>query len=460
MTRLILDHYRRWFWVLLVVAAAEFGLGWLIASGPEYAYEFWTFCLALWSGAVLLSFDFQRGLLRPVAVLPMTGPQLGRSWWTATVLIPAIALAGLMFSGAAACGHFRPSHPFPTDRLVLGCLFTAVWLGIEFALIFNATRGFGRTWGEFIFNSVLSWFAVVMFFGSMLLCQNASKSPVRSGLILVLGGALTVVGWLRATRFDPATAGLYLGRIEPPPLRRDRLRQIPSELKVRSGQSQPHLGYGGMVFLVRTMFLRGFSYVALMAALLALLTVLQGQLLTTPPDFNMMAVMGSFMSCWFLLFFQFMPLLRHLRLLRTVPVSPTGLAAALLALVVLPLLAVAALVTPVAWAALGPAAALTFLSSYTFTVAMGALCVFFAVWRGAGMQGYSLLLFCMVGSLVGYLWLQGHFPHRELPLRVAGLMAAAGVLAGFVLTRHALIHSSQVYRFQADPFGRVLQGQQ
>jgi len=58
--------------VLMFVALSEFGLGWLIALGPEYTYEFWTFCLALWSGAVLLSFDFQRGLLRPLAVLPVT----------------------------------------------------------------------------------------------------------------------------------------------------------------------------------------------------------------------------------------------------------------------------------------------------------------------------------------------------------------------------------------------------
>src|SRR3974377_1692813 len=118
MTRLILDHYRRWLPVLFLSAAAEVGLGWLIATGPEYTFEFWTFCLALWSGAVLLSFDFQRGLLRPLAVLPVTGPQLGRTWWAATVLIPAIALAPLMFAGAAACCHFRPGHTLPVARLV------------------------------------------------------------------------------------------------------------------------------------------------------------------------------------------------------------------------------------------------------------------------------------------------------------------------------------------------------
>jgi hypothetical protein len=408
---------------------------------------------------VLLSFDFQRGLLRPLAVLPVTGPQLGRTWWAATVLIPAIALAPLMFAGAAACCHFRPGHTLPVARLVLNFLFTAVWLGLEFALIFNVTRGFGRTWGEFISNSLLNWFTILFFFGSMMLCQDASKSPFRSGLILVLGGALTVVGWFRATQFDPAAAGFYLGRIEPPKLRREVLREVPSDLSTATGQFQPNGGYGGMAFLVTTLFARAFSYLVLMAALLALLAVLQRQLLTAAPDFTMMAVMGSFLSCWFLVFFQFMPLLRHLRLLRTLPVSPTVLAAVLLGLVVLPLLALTPLVTALAWVAVSPEAALTCLNSYTFTVAMGALCVFFAVWRGAGVQGYSLQFFCLVGSLVGYLWSQGRFPSHEMPLRATGLIAVAGVLVGFVLTRHALIHSTQVYRVQLDPFGRVLQGQ-
>jgi hypothetical protein len=42
-------------------------------------------------------------------------------------------------------------------------------------------------------------------------------------------------------------------------------------------------------------------------------------------------------------------------------------------------------------------------------------------------------------------------------LRVAAAIAAAGLLLAFVLIRLVLIHSSQVYRIEADPFGRVLQ---
>lgn len=459
MTRLILDHYRRWARVLMVVAVAEFGLGWLIALGPQYTYEFWTFCLALWSGAVLLSFDFQRGLLRPLAVLPVTGRQLGRSWWMATVPVPAMVLAVLMFAGAAARCHFRPGHALPLERLALGCLFGFVWLGMEFALTFNAARGFGTSAREFVVNSVMSWFTILFFFGSMLLCMDASKSATRSAILLGFGGWLTVVGWLRADRFNPGRAGLYLGRIEPPNWRREKARLEPLELKIPAARPEGFTGYGGIRFFVNTLFIRAFAALSSLTALLVLLFVLQKRLLTVAPDFQVMAIVGSFMSCWFLVFFQFMPLLRHLRVLRTLPVSPTGLAVALVAVVVLPLLALGALATAVTWLTLGTQGAHTVLNGYLFTLALGALGAFVAVWRGNGTQAYALLLLGLVLSNVAYMALQGRFSSPASFTVLDGAIAAAGVLLAFMLTRLVLVRSSQVYRVQADPFGRVLQGQ-
>jgi hypothetical protein len=52
----------------------------------------------------------------------------------------------------------------------------------------------------------------------------------------------------------------------------------------------------------------------------------QGHQLSQPVDFEMMAAMGSFMPFWFIVFYQFIPLLRDLRLLRTLPISATSLA--------------------------------------------------------------------------------------------------------------------------------------
>ena len=80
MKRLIFDHFRRWRWILALGSVFAFAQGWFIASSAAYTFEFWVLLLALWTGANLLTFDLQRGVIRAVAVLPLTARQIGRSW--------------------------------------------------------------------------------------------------------------------------------------------------------------------------------------------------------------------------------------------------------------------------------------------------------------------------------------------------------------------------------------------
>jgi hypothetical protein len=455
MKQLILDHYRRWSGVLVLAAALEFGLGWSIATGPKFAFEFWAFLVALWAGATLLNFDFRTGALRAIAVLPLTGRQIGRSWWLATVAIPAIALAALLFSGAATGCHFHPKHAFPAERLALASLFTLVWLGIQFAMIFNAARGFGGNWREFIGNSLISWLTILVFFGSMLLCMDASRSLFRSAILLGFGALLTAVGWVRAEQFDPGRAGLYLGRVETPNLRRRSLGLTPLEPRIPPGQYRVPGGHGGIPFLIRTTFVRAFLTIAAMTALMVLLGRWQGQILQSQDITSLLVVVGSFMCCWFIIFYQFMPLLRQLRFFRTLPISATGLAAVMIAVAILPLIALGALVAGFAGLALGTPAALMALSSYTFILAPTSLCVFFVVWRDAGKQAYALLLFTLFCFLMGGVWLRTFFHYPEIPLSLGGPVAAISILLAFLLTRRALLRSSHAYRVQANPLGDV-----
>jgi hypothetical protein len=461
MSRLMLDYFRRWCWVLALLGLLEFKLGWSIANRPADPFEWWAFVLTLYAGALLLGFDLRRGALRPVAVLPLTARQVGRSWWLATVPIPAAGSAALLFLGAGIFCHFHPNHFFPAEQLAMASLFTAVWLGMGFTLIFNATRGLGGSLWESSSNVLINAVSILMLFGSMLLCQDASKSPLRSAIVLGVGGLLTVVGYVRAAQFEPGRAWLYLGRAGQPdlgalghsPAGRPGSRLTPLELRVSAGHYVVPAGYGGAALLLSTSFFRMFLYVGSMLALMALLSLNQRQPLPPSAALRVSAATGSFLACGFILVFQLLPVLRQLRFLRTLPVSPTRLAAVLFAIMLLPLVAVGALAAAVAWVATGTSAALTFLNCYTFILAPASLCVFLALWRGESVLTDAFLLLALFGFLKLYGELQLHLHALEVPFRLVAPLATGTVLAAFLFTYLALRHSSHAYRVRANPLG-------
>jgi uncharacterized membrane protein (UPF0136 family) len=451
MKRLMLDYLRRWAWVLALAGMLEFGLGWFIANRPEDNFEFWGLLLALWAGANLLSFDLRRGIVRAVAPLPLTARQIGRSWWLATVAIPAVALAALLFSGAGTFYHFHPSKVFPAGLLALASIFNVLWLGTTFTAIFSATRGSYRNWRDFASTSVFSLLSGVMILGGMMFFQDASKRPFKCALLLGIGGLLTVVSWFRAEQFR-------LGRAEPfnPGRAGNRLTPLPSTN--RSTYHRPPEGYGGIRFLISTTFVRIFLWVAAMIALMALLQQWQGQAMPPGVAITMFAGVGSFMFCGFIIVFQFLPVLRQLRFLRTLPTSATRLAAVMISIVILPLIALGTLVAGGAWLASGTPACLTVLKSYMFILAPASLCVFFAVWRGDTIQAYALLAITLFGLQQVQLRLETAFHYRELPFSLCGSIAAICILLAFLLTRCALMRSSHTYRVQANPFGNIALG--
>ena len=461
MKRLMLDYYWRWRWVLMAAGLLELGLGWLITNRPADPFEFWAFLVATWCSATLLSFDLRRGALRPIALLPLKARQIGRSWWLATVPIPAVALATLLFLGAGTSWHFHPDRFFPMRQLTMASLFTSVWLGIGFTMIFNATRGMGEGWLKMLFNSVTSLLCMVLCFGSMLLSQGLASSPWRITVLLGVGAVLTAVGWMRAEKFEPGLAWLYLGRtgqvdvgrLGQPRAGRAGGQLTPLELKTPPGNYQVPGGYGGVAFLVNSSIVRSFTIVAALIALMMLITLGQQQVLPENLALRVLIQTGSYMACGFVLIYQLLPVLRQVRLLRTLPISTTRLAGVLIALMVLPLVAVGALASVVVWPLLGASVAVAFLKSYAFILAPGALCVFFALWRGEGVLGYVL----MIGVLFGFLkvqgWLVTSMHTLDVPFGVIGTIAVAGVALGYLLTRQAVGHSSHAYRVRTNIAG-------
>jgi hypothetical protein len=434
MKRLTLDFFHRWWWALAIIAVLEFRLGWSIASRPGDSFEFWAFQLALWPGAMLLSLDLRRGVARAVLALPLTARQIGRSWWTAAVAIPAIALAALLFSGAATFHYFHPAKIFPANRLALASLFALPWLGTAFTAIYGINNDviFG-SWRQRASATFFSILSMVMLFGGMLTLQDSTKAPVKFAIYLGVGMFLIIAGWFRAERFALGRASF-------------RIAALPG--KTSSSQHRAPGGSGGMPFLIGSSFVRIFAYVASMVALMGLLLLWHGQKMSQSMSILMFAGMGSFMACGFIVVFQLLPALPQLRLWQTLPVSPTRLATVMIGMVILPLIALGALVSGVMWLALGTSAALTCLNSYTFILAPASLCVFFAVWRGAGITTYVLLLVTLFGFQQVQLRLQVFLHLLELPINLAGPIAVASVLLAFLLTRRVLLNSRSAYPAQ------------
>ncbi|MGO8678250.1 MAG: hypothetical protein ACLQVX_20600 [Limisphaerales bacterium] len=469
MKRLMLDHFRRWGWLLAASAVLAFALGWCLATPADYVIsahskslnlvfclfkvqslmiEFSTMTVAMLTGAFLLLFDWQHAVVRALVPLPMTAAQIGRGWWLATVAVPAIASAALLFLGAETFCWFHPGAVFPAERLAIGCPFALVWPGIIFTGILLPRPGFlgtgrARTWA--LLSSLLSM--PVMFFG-MSLCLKESKHPVRLAIFFGVGACLTAMGWYRAGRFNPGGAGQsILGATRRPAPGRAGVRLTPLE-----SRPTPPAGYGGIRFLIRTTFVRTFRFGLAMVALLAIVTAWRGQMDSRPQSIGLVVEMGSFFQFWIVVF-QLMLVLLQLRFLRTLPLSATRLAAMLIAVGILPLVALDVLVAAAAGIAWGPPAAFRLLTFCALNLAPAVLCIVLTVGWGAGVLRSAFVLLAMVGFQM--VWGQVSLQHPEIPFRLAGPIVALSVLLAFLAARHALLHRNGAYRVQPNPWGSL-----
>ena len=461
MKKIILDHFRRWWWVLALGAAYALMVGWSMAiptdlgdlghgkkvSGLMLFFFVWlkvqgtlfvmqVFCLTAFTGAMLLVFDLQRGITRAVTTLPLTARQIGRSWWLATVAIPTIALTALFFLGAGAFHFWHPDKIFPTARLAMASFFLLLWLGMNFTIYFNqfvSNPNAGWNWRQGTGNLIITALALWMMFGFGF-SANAQRNPVKLVIFLCAGTLLTVFGWIRAGKFSPPRHKQAVG------LGRSNLRLSP----LAPGRSPVPAGRGGIPFLILEHVPKLFFISLAAAAWMALVLAWQGVIKSWPQAFETIGGMGVVFSVLIFLFLS--PVVRQVRWLRTLPISATQLAAVLFALTGLPFLALAAFVAAIAALVCETSVAIKIVENYVLILAPASVCIFFAVRFGVGIPAYLVLLVTMAGSQL--------VPLRPIPFSLAGPVAAGVVSLAFLLTRHALRHSSRTYRIQATVFSK------
>jgi hypothetical protein len=447
MKRLILDYYRRWWWVLLVCAFVEFTIGWSTSGSPENnifdSASIFQFQLVLFSGALLLSFDLQRGVARTVTALPLTTREIGRAWWLATVLIPAMALAVVLFSGAGMSSLFNPNNTFSAGRLAMMCLVNLLWLGATFTIIFSTTWGYGGQWWAKARNVIITALFALMIGGGFMFFRDVSIYSIKFASFLGVAGMLTVAGWIRAGQFVQGRASFRLAALQSNDPR---------------GQHRAPSGYGGIPYLVSTIFVRTFSIGLAMVVLMPLFMALQGHLKSWSQVIQNIQTMGNFMPIWLIIIFTIIPTLVQIRLLRTLPMPATRLAAVMIGITLLPLIALGAILAGIAGMSLGTPAAIAILKDYTLTLASGALCVLFVGWLGVGRDSFALMCLIFIVFQSMPIWLQACFNIRQIPFSLIGAIVAISITLSFLFTRHSLTHSSKTYRVQANPLGNIAWG--
>jgi len=499
MKNLVLDHGRRWWWVYALSGVYGVILGWSLAT-PEFADAYWqgkhsfleqffkiqssmllmqSSCAAIFTGAMLLLFDLQRGLARVCASLPLTSRQLGRSWWVATAGAPAAWQIAWVTFGAGLFYGLHPGTALPVARLLLADLLLGLWFGTAFVIFFVNYAMQGRPWGKF-WNFITGVALIWMEFG-FVLSLNAQKSPVKWAAFLTLGVLMTAFGWWQAGRYTPGqikptvrarrggqSLSLSQSNSSPRPstplaieervaagLER-RLPGVPGlhgrsiqgaltplAIDYLAGMQTGPKGTGDISPLIKVTFYRAILFCLSVAVWMPLALAWQGRINSWPSVIELVASLVA--AYWALSFFAFAPVLRQLRSLRTLPLSGGCLALILIGLALLPVLAMGALTLGVAWLTTNPAVTWQVVHNFLFVLAPASLCLGMAVWRGTGIQTYVVLLLALIGFQV--------VCYRSLPLSAVGGIAAGCILLGFLAVRAALNRSSHAYRSSPTPFG-------
>jgi hypothetical protein len=463
MTRLILDYYRRWSLVLSLGVALQLIQGWWITVEPRTPIEFTASMIPIWMGLVMPLFDLSRGVVRVVGTLPLTLAKIGRGWWLANVLIPAIILVALLFLGAGTAVFCHPGQAFPLNRLAMASLVTVLWLGMVFALVFPAIfpaaigkfRNRGRGIITVLVGTILTVFFILWMVFGFVLSPGAANNPIKLAIFLVGGAWLTLVGWFRAGRFDPAR--VQSGRPNTELSAKFNANKATAAsfplTPLSTAPHRPPEGHSGILFLLRATFIHGLLvYFAGAILILFLAWVAPRFPAFFGRPFNLREGFKTnnptvIVLLTFILF-QRLPFLMQLRFLRILPISTAKLGAVIIASVIVPVIAAGMLMAGVAGLSVGTPAALTVLKSSILILAPMALCIFFTVWRGGGIQAYVLFIVAMM------VWVLAVSASQNITFPLAGGVAVAGVMLAWLLTYYALLRGSRAYRVQTNPLGR------
>jgi hypothetical protein len=352
----------------------------------------------------------------------MTARQIGRAWWIFSVALPALLLAAT--TGIAMLVHSAVTNiPFPLDKFVLAVTASTLSLGAIFFLFI----GMMPNWPQSLTGWLRYTFLMICLFG-IIFIQPAFDT--LKGMLVLLGGfLLTAIGWFRTEQMAVQRAtfrpGVQLGQRKP-------------------GRHQAQSGFGGVPFLLQTLFIRiGYMGIAVIVWLLIMHLVMDETSKLSPKQLlEAILPTSSTFGFFFVFMFLLLPMMMQLRHLRSLPISTTALAALLVLLPTVPIFACG-----LAWAAFHADASAVgnifqIPSNFLTCAAMLSVAAPLFVWQGLRMGSYLLIMVLVMFSTMGPLL----FHTTKIPASITAVVSFGIILLAFVITRRLLKSSSQAYR--------------
>lgn len=445
------DFLRRKRWPLAIGAVLFFALNWLGArhGGKVWAssLQIFYFQLPLMAGPLLLSTELKRGYARVLHTLPMTAVEVGRAWWTATVLLTGLAVVGLTFAASGLVDLLSAEAVVDYGAAARRAALTVLLLGAAFGLFHTLPYRPGQGWRSLLtpLASVLG--GILMVAGTLWnRAQAAHPLTIAAGIVVAL--ALAWRGWARADASLQTLACLPAQPTHPWAGWSTRATTPP---RPTSPACPRYPGLGGLT----RWLLHSCAWVLLGIAGLTVIMFTVPLLIERRALHAILLDYTRYAPFWtmFIPLLALLPATSPLRVLRTLPVGPGRLAACLLGSIVLPLAIAALLLLAAAHWLHGPTIVAQVLPQLCYGVGAACLVAPFALWRGAGWLPYSLVMgavffgiytftfsrvFVARGAPAGWDWTPG--------------FALVAISIGWLLTWLVLTGSRYVYQRAANPF--------
>jgi hypothetical protein len=436
MKNIILDHFRRWWWVWLISVIAY---GALVLGISTADNKFCGICpFGIWMGALLLCFDMQRGHTRSIVTMPVTAKQVARAWWWVAIGLPTVVITvvtALIFTGFSGRRH---------DWSGLSvCAILCVSNFLTLATMFYALTGLPRAgagysdWGSHIRGVCFGGLWGISFAG-WLVFQNMNLTLIAGLGLLLAAVCLTIMGWFRAELLVRDRAGSLATSLGP---------CGKSAMSSRSTE-----GYGGLVFLAQNIFSRmAYMGVAMFAVFTVVLPLINISLFHSASTDYMgdSFPIFSFQFLW-IMTFQVAVFTMNIRYLRTLPISTWKLAAVLvftaLAAMLLIFYGATSLLSAIFQAPLpGPGKIIQQGTLLQIAVATTAVPLF--IWRPLEVRTFLIMILAMGGGMFAIFFKQN--PPSNFSVAASVII----VLGVFLVTKRLLERSSRAYRPRTGQFG-------